>query len=92
MKKLLSIDFDGVIRNTMTDQPVEGTLQALKWLKNKGYKYEICTGRDDLDKVERWLKRHKIYEKPTNKKIKAMAYIDDRAIRFLNWKDTLNYF
>jgi len=92
MKKMLSIDLDGVCRDCMTDQPVEGTLQALKWLKNKGYKYTICTGRDDLEKAERWLKKYGIMEKPTNKKIKAVAYIDDRGIRFINWKDTLNYF
>lgn len=90
--KTISIDFDGVIKDCMSDQPVEGTIQALKWLKNKGYNYVITTGRDDLDQVERWLKKNGINEKPTNKKIKAQCYIDDRAIRFINWKDTLNYF
>ena len=92
MKRTISVDFDGVIRDCMTDKPVEGVQSALKWLKNKGYKYVICTGREDLVPVERWLKANGIYEKPTNKKIKAVAYIDDRAIRFVSWKDTLNYF
>ena len=89
---MISIDFDGVIRDCMTDKPVDGVLQALKWLKNKGYRYTICTGRDKLEPVEVWLKKNGIMDKPTNKKIKAVAYIDDRAIRFVSWKDTLNYF
>jgi hydroxymethylpyrimidine pyrophosphatase-like HAD family hydrolase len=91
-KKVLSVDFDGVIRNNMTDQPMEGVQKALKWLKNKGYMVVVCTGRDDLDKVEQWLKRNGMMYKPTNNKVKAQAYIDDRAIRFINWPDTLNYF
>ena len=92
MKKTISIDFDGVIRDCMTDKPVEGVIQALKWLKNKGYKYVICTGRKNLAPVELWLKANVINSKPTNKKTPAVAYIDDRGIRFINWKDTLNYF
>lgn len=28
----------------------------------------------------------------TNRKLPALAYIDDRAIRFTNWQDVLNYF
>ena len=28
----------------------------------------------------------------TNEKIPAIAYVDDRAIRFVNWADTLRYF
>ena len=27
----------------------------------------------------------------TNRKLKAMVYIDDRGLRFTNWKDILNY-
>lgn len=28
----------------------------------------------------------------TNRKLPALAYIDDRAIRFTNWQDITNYF
>jgi len=28
----------------------------------------------------------------SNRKLPAIAYVDDRAIRFTNWKDILNYF
>jgi hypothetical protein len=91
-KQVISIDFDGVIRDCMTDKPIEGAKQALKWLTNKGYTWVICTGRDDLESVEKWLHKNGITAKPTNRKIKAKAYIDDRAIRFINWKDVLNYF
>lgn len=27
----------------------------------------------------------------TNRKLKAFMYVDDRAVRFTNWKDILNY-
>ena len=28
----------------------------------------------------------------TNRKLPALAYVDDRAVRFTNWTDVLNYF
>ncbi len=28
----------------------------------------------------------------TNRKLPALAYVDDRAVRFVSWQDTLNYF
>jgi len=47
-----------------------------KELQNKPYRFWF-----DRDEFE-----------VTNKKPPAIAYIDDRGIRFTNWKDMLNYF
>ena len=93
MKKItLSVDFDGVIRDCQTDEPVEGAIVAMRWLKSKGRIIIISTARDDLDKVQKWLDKYNIKYPLTNRKIKATAIIDDRAIRFINWKDITSYF
>lgn len=69
----------------------------------KEYKIVIFTTRlspkfgGDISKkyqeIADWLKLHQIpYDELTNNKPEAMAYIDDRAIRFTNWLDIKNYF
>ena len=88
----LAIDFDGVIRNTLTGKPIEGALRAIKWLESKGRQVIITTARDDLDNVNKWLKKYNFNKTATNKKVKATAIIDDRAIRFINWNDITSYF
>lgn len=42
------------------------------------------------DELEYWEKAGVIGV--TNKKRAAIAYVDDRAVRFVSWRDTLNYF
>ncbi|GAI89623.1 unnamed protein product [marine sediment metagenome] len=87
------------------DEPVEGALEAIVELLIKGYKVSIFTTREHPAVVKNWIidKMYKCKEiegKPfyqenfevTNKKPIAIAYIDDRGIRFTNWKDMLNYF
>lgn len=54
-------------------------------------------GIDCMKEIEEWLKEFGFekdvhYHEITNRKVPAFAYIDDRAIRFTNWKDILNYF
>lgn len=88
----LAIDFDGVIRDNITKEPVEGVHEALDWLINKGYILIITTANHDMEEVRSWLKEHEITLPVTDKKISATAYIDDRAIRFINWKDVTSYF
>ena len=88
----LAVDFDGVLRNNLTGKPVEGALKAVKWLESKGRKIVVSTAREDLDNVNKWLKRYGFDKVATNKKIKATAIIDDRAIRFISWNDVCSYF
>jgi hypothetical protein len=100
-KQTIAIDFDGVIHaysqgwhdGDIYDDPVPGTKEAIKKLMNKGYKVVVFTARTDLEEIGVWLKYHDIVvDKITNTKPRAIAYIDDRGIRFTNWKDILNYF
>lgn len=45
------------------------------------------------DKIVEWLNNRKIpFDDVVGYKPEAMAYIDDRAVRFTNWKDISNYF
>ncbi len=83
------------------DNPVEGSLEALSELANKEYRIAVFTTREDCDAVLAWLNWHwdisgipgplPVHE-ITNKKPLAVAYIDDRGIRFTTWRDVLNYF
>jgi len=90
------------------DEPVEGALEAIVELLIKGYKVSVFTTRENTAEVRNWIidKLHeckavvsKVFHQfpredfeVTNKKPIAIAYIDDRGIRFTNWKDILNYF
>lgn len=98
MEKTISVDFDGVIHKyskgrfdgTIYDEPVEGAFEALERMK-KTFKVVIFTTRD-AESIRAWFKKYgkecdyEIFLKP-----KAMLYIDDRALRFTNWRDILNY-
>lgn len=89
------------------DTPVEDSEKQLKRLVDKGYKVVIFTTRvnpemgDDIElerkKMEEWLTANGFlidvhYHEITALKPKAIAYIDDRAIRFTNWEDISKYF
>lgn len=82
------------------DVPVKNSAIQLKRLVDKGYKVVIFTTRinpelgDDIkiekEKIVNWLdingfERGVHYHDITALKPKAIAYIDDRAVRFTNW-------
>lgn len=87
------------------DSAVERAFSSLIKLQ-ENYEVVIFTTRKDHDAIRNWMLREIKFEiiskaiatkfieeiKITNEKPLAFAYIDDRAIRFINWKDTLNYF
>lgn len=98
-KKTIAIDFDGVIHNNLNgsvDGPIiEGAVAAIEQFHARGYRVVIFTAREDLTEVEGWLAQHLgdiTQIDVTNRKPSAIAYIDDRAVRFTNWRDILNYF
>lgn len=83
--------------------PNEDAMNTMKFLKEKGYELVIFTVRlnpdlkgdiaSKLERIEKWLYKHDIpFDYVTNNKPPALAYIDDRAIRFTNWQDISNYF
>ena len=104
--KTICVDFDRTIHKysrswvngRIYDEPVDGAIKAIKMLKDRGFKIIICTARSPLGEkrngwIRIWLEKHGLKDiKVTFKKPRAIAYIDDRAIRFTNWRDILNYF
>lgn len=86
------------------DKPVDGTEEALLYLLDN-YSVFIFTSRDVNQVLEWMNKNfpgisveiiqdETFWNKEgvigiTNKKLPAVAYIDDRAIRFTNWNETL---
>jgi histidinol phosphatase-like enzyme len=90
------------------EPPIEGASHAMEKLVQKGYRVVIFTTRYNPDlngerseeqkkELQKWLSLHgfeikKHYHEITGYKPKAMAYIDDRGIRFTNWQDIMKYF
>lgn len=66
---------------------------SIEKLIDRGFKVVVLTAREELEPVREWLKKNNFPEvEVTNIKPPAIAYIDDRSIRFTNWKDMRNYF
>ena len=90
-KQRVAVDFDGVLHQyngwqgdgTFAD-PVPGAKQFLEKI-SRHYDVVVCTARDRLDFVCGWLSKHSmlgLVELVTNQKPIAVAYIDDRGVRF----------
>jgi len=108
MKKTIAIDFDGVIHKysegwkngEIYDIPNEGAIESITKLIQTGYRVVIFTCRESeqFSEIKEWLQRRGINYPTlqkieiTNKKPIALIYIDDRGMRFTNWKDMMNYF
>ena len=88
----------GYYDGTIYDEPIEGSMEALEKLSKK-YDVVIYTakakpdrglvnGKTGTELVWEWLKKHKFdkyISKVTSEKPRAVAYIDDKAVRFSNW-------
>jgi len=88
---------------TVYGKPILGALDAIKNLSND-YKIIIFSskanpnrplinGKTGIKLIWEWLEKHNInqhIEDVTFNKINAKYYIDDKAIHFDNWGDTLN--
>lgn len=96
------IDLDGVIcqsgkgyvKNNIYQKPMKGALRTIKNILKQGHKIEILTSRgpEEWDSVRGWLKKYNFPELAvTNIKKPARFYIDNRAIRFINWADIAYY-
>ena len=98
----ISIDFDGVLHRYSKgfqdgvpyDPPIEGAVKAVERMMEKGYHVVVCTARDPANHqdVYDWLEKWGFpFLDVTNVKVPAYIYIDDRALRFTNWRDMMNY-
>lgn len=92
----------GFYDGTVYDKPVEGALEALKTLSKK-YTLICYTAKAKPDRglvngktgtqlVWEWLEKHNMDQyisKVTAEKPRAVAYIDDKAVRFTDWDSCL---
>lgn len=99
--KTIAVDFDGVLHDfekgwcggKIVGKPLPNSRESINKLIEKGYDVVILTAREDFEPVHKWLRKYKFPKlKVTNVKPPAIAYIDDRGIRFTNWIDITNYF
>jgi len=98
----VAIDFDGVIHaytkgwcgGEIYDEPVPGAREAIAKLRARGYIVIVHTAYSRPPQVVMdWLRQQAIVvDAVSNIKPPAIAYIDDRGIRFTNWQDILKYF
>ena len=93
----------GFYDGTIYDEPMPGALDAIKQLAEK---YDIVifsakvkpdkplvNGKTGAELVWEWLEKYnlsKYIKEVTSEKPRAVFYIDDKAIRFIEWEDTLN--
>ena len=102
--KTICLDFDGVIHKyskayhdgSIYDEPVKGTKKALETFLEEGFKVVVHTARPNWEEIKGWMVKHfgeEIAEKVevVGGKPIAFFYVDDRAVRFTNWRDILNY-
>ena len=94
----------GWMDGKLVDEPNLGTKEAIDELHNRGYQIVIFTTRaltthneppasKLIEDLKNYLRVHNIYyDGITAEKLPAIAYIDDRAIRFHNWKQVLKDF
>ena len=93
----------GYFNAQIYDIPTEGVKEALQFLKNQGFEIVIHTTRVSQEEhpetykvnaeaIAKWLQSYNIdYDRITSEKLLALAYIDDRSVRFGNWKDTIQF-
>jgi len=102
-KRRVAIDFDGVLiewhgfdkPDIEFGKPKKDAVEAVKRLTDLGYECYILTARHkrDWSAIKDWLKQYGFPEMVVgNRKMTAIAYIDDRGIRFTDWQDIYRYF
>ncbi|KKL64306.1 hypothetical protein LCGC14_2166350 [marine sediment metagenome] len=82
---------------TLYEGPMPGAVDAIESLVKAGFSYYVFTTRmfmsDNPDQqredIKQWLWVNGFPESEgiTCEKLPALAYIDDRAVRFTNWED-----
>jgi predicted phosphatase len=94
---IFAVDFDNVIHDAKNPlegkrmgAPIEGARSALQILRQKGKVIIFSVWGNNPKPIEEWLRYYDIpFDSITNIKPQADCYIDDKAIRFTNWDNTL---
>jgi hypothetical protein len=91
MARTFALDFDAVV-NTYSGwkgvdelyEPRPGLQKFLDELRFAGYTELVIHSTRDPERIESWLEKHRILgiDRITREKPLAIAYLDDRAIRF----------
>lgn len=89
---IIALDFDGVIHDfkhpvKRMGPPISGAREALDELA--GNEIIVFTQRRDLQVVREWLDYFDFNLEVTNMKPNADVFVDDKAIRFKSWSQTL---
>ncbi|OGU56269.1 MAG: hypothetical protein A2V66_07205 [Ignavibacteria bacterium RBG_13_36_8] len=98
-KHIIAVDFDGVLhrysrgwqKGEIYDEPVEGVKGALEKL-TQNFELKLFTAREETESIIKWLEKHglrKYFTHITNVKPVAELYVDDRALKFNNWTETV---
>ncbi len=96
--KTIMVDLDGVLcteemfHDRPLAKPIDGACDALRKLRAAGHVIVIYTARGwgEYRVTERWLQDHGFeYDGLHMGKPVADVWIDDRAVGFKNWPDTL---
>lgn len=72
---------------------MEGAIDTMNLLHTRGDTLIVFTARDRFGPVMDWLEHFGIpYDRVTNiKPPEADVFLDDKAVRFTNWKQVLEY-
>jgi ribonucleotide monophosphatase NagD (HAD superfamily) len=91
------VDFDGVLMQKGKRKAVDGALEAMNALRRQGYQVVVFSTRETSGAnsrpgfVKEWLEANQIpYDGITGEKLDATYYIDDKAVEFNSWRDTLD--
>jgi FMN phosphatase YigB (HAD superfamily) len=93
----------GFYDGTIYDEPVPGAKEALEEISKK-YKIVVFSakarkdrmlinGKTGVELIWEWLEEHNMSQyisEVTAEKPRAVCYIDDKAIQFLDWESALN--
>lgn len=99
-QKVIAVDFDGVIhdfKNRLEERrmgaPIVNTQEALTVLKGRGYEIVVFTvwGDEKGQKtISDFMQYYNLpFDRITNIKPQADFYIDDKAIKFIDWTSAL---
>lgn len=99
----ICLDFDGVIHEmkgwlgdaVIPDDPYPGAKEAVEALRKDGYTVKVlstrCRSVAGRVAVREWLENHGIVvDEVCEHKPAALAFVDDRAIRFESWEQALS--
>ena len=89
---------------TIYDYPIDGSLEAIKKIASKYtvivYSAKarkdrpLVNGKTGVELIWEWLETHgfhKYIKEVTAEKPRAICYIDDRAIKFDDWNQTMDF-